>query len=323
MKKKIIVYGCGEIFRKQKIFLEAEYDCIGYSDKCIEKIDLGGDNAKKVYPKDISESGYDYVYICSTKYMDEIREELNREYHIPTEKILTMENMWWYVPNLLPRKRWIIEKLKKLPGGGLLLDAGAGNRKYEPFCSHLTYISQDFGEYDDSPKDIGIQGGEEWKSRECDILSDIINIPMSDKSCDAILCSEVFEHIKNPILALKEFHRLLKDGGILILTAPFCSLTHMAPYYYANGFSKYWFMDNLKDAGFEILEYKTYGNWFNYIVKELERLPYMAERYGVPLKGEFPECVIETMRILMEQSVENKGSEEVLCLDSLVYAKKR
>ena len=49
----------------------------------------------------------------------------------------------------------------------------------------------------------------------------------------------------------------------------------------------------------------------------------MAERYGVPLKGEFPECVIETMRILMEQSVENKGSEEVLCLDSLVYAKKR
>ena len=29
----------------QKMFLEAEYDCIGYSDKCIEKIDLGGDNA--------------------------------------------------------------------------------------------------------------------------------------------------------------------------------------------------------------------------------------------------------------------------------------
>ncbi len=134
MKKKIIVYGCGEIFRKQKMFLEAEYDCIGYSDKCIEKIDLGGDNAKKVYPKDIRESGYDYVYICSTKYTDEIREELNREYHIPTEKILTMENMWWYVPNLLPRKRWIIEKLKKIPGGGYCLMQEQEIENMNPFA---------------------------------------------------------------------------------------------------------------------------------------------------------------------------------------------
>lgn len=127
---------------------------------------------------------------------------------------------------------------------------------------------------------------------------------------------------KNPVLALKEFYRLLKDDGVLILTAPFCSLTHMAPFYYANGFSKYWFIENLKDAGFEILEYKTYGNWFNYIVKELERLPYMANRYGIPIEV-MPDCILETMKILMKQSESNMGSEEVLCLDSLVYARKQ
>lgn len=320
MKEKIIIYGCGEDFRKYRMLLEAEYDCIAYVDRNIEYIDLGEDNNKKIYPEQICKLEYDYIYISSTKYEKEIIKKLNKEYGISLDKIIISEMMWWYVPNLLPRKEWIIEKLNNLRPGSILLDAGAGNMKYKKYCSHLKYISQDFGEYDNSPKNVGFQPNEDWKSKECDIVSDIINIPMPNESCDAVLCSEVFEHIKNPILALNEFCRLLKKNGIL--TAPFCSLTHMAPYYYANGFSKYWFIDNLKDAGFEILEYKTYGNWFNYIAKELERLPYMASRYGIPLDEKSKNYIIKTIKILMEQSNNNKGSEDVLCLDSLVYAKK-
>lgn len=322
MKKKVIIYGCGEEFKKQRMLLESEYDCIGYTDRYIDSIDLGKDNSKKIYPEQICKLEYDYIYICSTSYEEEIIKKLNKEYNISLDSILTTEKMWWYVPNLLPRKEWIVEKLKNLKPGSILLDAGAGNMKYKEYCSHLKYISQDFGEYDDSPKNVGFQTNEIWKSKECDIVSDIINIPMKNESCDAILCSEVFEHIKNPVLALNEFCRLLKIDGILILTAPFCSLTHMAPYYYANGFSKYWFIENLRDAGFEILEYKTYGNWFNYIAKELERLPYMASKYGIPLKGKIENHIIETIKILIEQSNNNKGSEDVLCLDSLIYAKK-
>lgn len=121
MKKRIIVYGCGEAFRKQRLLLEAEYDCIGYADKHIDKIDLDKDNFKKVNLREIDKSKYDYVYISSVRYSEEIKEELNKEYCIPMEKILVTEDMWWYVPNLLPRKEWIIEKLRKLPAGGFYL----------------------------------------------------------------------------------------------------------------------------------------------------------------------------------------------------------
>lgn len=323
MRKRVIIYGLGEVFKRERMFLEEEFDCIGYSDRNIDKIDLGKDNCKKIMSYEISKMDYDYVFVCSSAYGEEIKKQLNEDYNIAMEKILMEEDLWWYVPNLLPRKEWIVEKLTKLEKGSVLLDAGAGNMKYKQYCTHLKYVSQDFGEYDESEKIEGLQTSESWKSKECDIISDIVNIPMKDESCDAILCSEVFEHIKNPILALKEFHRLLKDKGILILTAPFCSLTHMAPYYYANGFSKYWFFDNLKDAGFEIIEYKTYGNWFNYVAKELLRLPYMANRYGISLDENFEKCIMETLKILMIQSKNNNGSEEVLCMDSLVYAIKK
>ena len=58
--------------------------------------------------------------------------------------------MWWYVHNPDARDEWIINKIKEIPLGLSLLDVGAGNMPYKKYCNHLNYISQDFGEYDDS-----------------------------------------------------------------------------------------------------------------------------------------------------------------------------
>ncbi len=93
-------------------------------------------------------------------------------------------------------------------------------------------------------------------------MCDIIDIPLEDESVDIILCSEVFEHLKNPILAIKESSRLLKKGGRLLLTTPFCCLNHMAPYFYYNGFSEYWYKEYLNEYGFEIKEIIRNGNFF-------------------------------------------------------------
>ena len=78
-----------------------------------------------------------------------------------------------------------------------------------------------------------------------DLVSDITAIPAPDASFDAILCSEVLEHVPEPTHALDEFARLLKPGGKLILTAPFASFVHMAPYHYCNGFCRYWYEHHL------------------------------------------------------------------------------
>ena len=92
--------------------------------------------------------------------------------------------------------------LARLPAGTRLLDAGAGTQRYRSFCSHLHYVSQDFCEYKGKGDGIGMQTGS-WDTTKIDIVSDIVAIPEENGSFGAVLCTEVLEHIPDPIKALK------------------------------------------------------------------------------------------------------------------------
>jgi SAM-dependent methyltransferase len=76
-----------------------------------------------------------------------------------------------------------------------------------------------------------------------------------------ILCTEVFEHIPYPIETLKEFSRLLKKDGKLLLTAPSNCLRHMDPYFFYSGFSDRWYEKFLNDNGFELESIEAVGDY--------------------------------------------------------------
>lgn len=183
------------------------------------------------------------------------------------------------VDNQSMRDAWVEKTLREIPQGLRLLDAGAGEQRYKKYCEHLEYISQDFSEYNGVGNQSGLQTGK-WDVSGIHIVSDIAHIPEPDCSFDVILCTEVLEHIPDPLKALDEFERLCKPGGLLILTAPFSSLVHFAPYHYATGFSRYWYEYHLPARGFDIIELAPNGDWFSYLQQELLRLPSMAKRYG-------------------------------------------
>ena len=173
--------------------------------------------------------------------------------------------------NLITRQLWVKNVLLALPAGSRILDAGAGECQYKQYCTHLNYVSQDFNEYKGDGNGAGIQTGE-WDTSSIDIISDIISIPELDQSFDAIFCTEVFEHIPDPLSAIKEFNRLLKPGGKLIITAPFNSLTHFAPYHYSSGFNKYFYEWHLSQNGFEIVEISLNGDYSEYVAQEVRRV---------------------------------------------------
>lgn len=110
------------------------------------------------------------------------------------------------------REAWLEKTLKNIPSGSRILDAGAGELKYKPLCQHLNYVSQDFAQYNGEGDGKGLQTGA-WDQTKLDIISDITAIPEPDGSFDAVMCIEVFEHLPEPIKAIKEFSRLLKGGG--------------------------------------------------------------------------------------------------------------
>ena len=179
------------------------------------------------------------------------------------------------------RQAWLKKTLSNLPQGVRILDAGAGELRNRPLCGHLSYVSQDFCQYDGGGGGVaeGLQTGK-WDTSRIDLVCDIIAIPEPDASFDVILCTEVLEHVPDPTKVLDEFVRLLKRDGKLILTVPFASLVHFAPYHYCSGFSRYWYEHHLPQRGFSIEELTPNGDWFVYCQQELTRLGSTARRYG-------------------------------------------
>lgn len=227
--------------------------------------------------------------------------------------------------NIEKREEWLKKTLKKIPDGSRILDAGAGEQQYRCFCTHLNYVAQDFAQYDGKGNDAGLQMGN-WNQSNLDIISDITAIPEPDASFDAIMCVEVLEHLTDPIKAIHEFARLLKPGGRLILTAPFCSLTHFAPFHFYSGFNRYFYQKWLKELGFDIVEIVSNGNYFEFLQQEIMRLNLMSLEYATKAKSlsmiEYF-AIWKILRTLKRLSKNDNGSNEVLCYGYHVLATKR
>lgn len=220
------------------------------------------------------------------------------------------------------RNEWLSNTLSKLPLGAHLLDVGAGEMKNKKLCLQVKYVSQDFCKYEGKGDGVALQTGE-WDTSCIDIVSDINSIPASDKSFDVVLCTEVLEHVPDPLASLKEMARLLKPGGTIIITVPFCSLTHFSPYHYSTGLTKYWFKKHLNDLDFKIDELTPNGGWFDYIAQEIWRLPWIGKTYSNKYLGWIALILsLPTLCILLLMRYKERSTSELMTFGWHVIAHK-
>ena len=52
------------------------------------------------------------------------------------------------------------------------------------------------------------------------VVADGSELPFADATFDAVLCIDVFEHFPDPGAAAREFHRLVRPGGFVFVSAP-------------------------------------------------------------------------------------------------------
>lgn len=213
--------------------------------------------------------------------------------------------------NLANRNAWIKEQIASIPVGWKILDAGAGELQWKPYCSHLDYVSQDLAQYDGNGNGKGLQC-KGWDGSKVDVVCDITDIPFDNETFDAILCSEVLDHLPSPADAIAELDRLLKPGGVMLLTESFCGLTNQSPFFYYTGLSENFYKHFLKDYHLTI-QYN--GNYYEWIAQEIFRL--------VSWKKISPISAGMIIQELTAASAEDRTSHEILCYGLLVKAIKR
>jgi SAM-dependent methyltransferase len=155
------------------------------------------------------------------------------------------------------RDRWITQKAATVAEGAIVLDAGAGPMPYKNLFSH--YRPQEFLKADEVPRSFRKNSDGGFEVGGFSYKCDITDIPEEDATFDAILCTEVFEHIPEPMMAMKEFSRLLKPGGRLFITAPFTGGSHQDPYHFSGGYSLNFYNEACRRYGMEVVETMNQG----------------------------------------------------------------
>lgn len=146
---------------------------------------------------------------------------------------------------------------------GEMLDVGAGEfQRYAGLFKKVTaYKTLDLDE-----------------ASKPDIVASATAIPLPANSIDSIVCTQVLGDIVRPEEAIKEFYRILKSGGVVLLTESFMNELHGEPFDYWR-FTKYGLRFLFEQNGFEVIKIEPVGGFWAVVAHY--KIRYLIERFNL------------------------------------------
>ena len=158
---------------------------------------------------------------------------------------------------------------------GRLLDVGCGQRPYESLFR--PHVSEYLGIEHEATFERTSASASEKKP---DLYYDGLRLPFEDKSFDTVLNVQVLEHTPEPGLLVREMSRVLKDDGLLILSAPFDFRLHEQPHDYFR-YTPHGLRTLCEKAGLEIIEVHKHGGLWSIVAHKLNSyLAFRVARLG-------------------------------------------
>ncbi|MBU1566185.1 MAG: class I SAM-dependent methyltransferase [Proteobacteria bacterium] len=138
-------------------------------------------------------------------------------------------------------KEYLTPELSVLQG--TVLDVGCGDQPYRELMSGVdSYIAMDWNVRESLLPD---------QLRNCFVRGSALELPFMSESFDAVLASQLLEHMGEPQRLMLEIWRVLKKGGKGILTFPLVNPVHEAPYDFTR-FTEYGILHLIEKANFSL-----------------------------------------------------------------------
>ena len=103
---------------------------------------------------------------------------------------------------------------------GLTLNVGGGKTTYRELADQMITMDK----YDANPSGSKL---------DVDVKADAEKqYPFPDNKFDSLVCTQVLEHVPDPLHIINENYRVLKQDGYLILSVPFLERYHADPHDY-------------------------------------------------------------------------------------------
>lgn len=166
---------------------------------------------------------------------------------------------------------------------GRLLDVGCGQKPYyEIFEPHVDeYVGIEY-----EPAFTETASSSKGK-RGPDIVYHGDRMPLPDDSFDTVMCIQVLEHTPKPQALLDDVARVLRPGGLLIISVPFSFRLHEEPHDYFR-YTPHGLRTMLERAGLEVTSTLQQGGFWSvlghkvntFLAFRVGRLQGTAQRLG-------------------------------------------
>lgn len=196
---------------------------------------------------------------------------------------------------------------------GKILDVGCGNKPYESLFNTTAenYIGCDI-----------VQSSE----HKVDILCKVTDIDAEDNFFDTAFSTQVMEHVDNSDLMMSECNRILKPGGIFILSVPFCWELHEEPYDFFR-FTKYGLKELCERNNFEVVELiPNGGKWAAIMQMNINMVYSTFKRNNLFIKGfKFLFINLHLTELINRLAIQldNRFFDPLLTLNYVLVARKK
>jgi SAM-dependent methyltransferase len=238
--------------------------------------------------------------------LKKLRETINREQFFPSGLGLLVNPFYFARKGLYTNIRELGKHVD-----GVTLDVGCGQKPYEKLFRSSRYVG------------LEIDNPENRMTKKADFFYDGTTFPFGDSSFDSVVTNEVLEHIFVPDVFLREIHRVLRPGGVLLMSVPFVWDEHEQPLDYAR-YSSFGLRSMLERNGFAIQEFRKSVNDIRVVFQLLNAYVYKKTMTKNKYLNLFMTLIfMAPVNVLGEIASKITPVNDDLYLDSIVLARKR